>query len=450
MEKIYIRIPEELLISILSDLRRQHQHAHERVGFCYGQSVQTVQGTWLVIINDYKPVKDENYIRANDVGARINSKAINEAFQFAYTNEMSLFHIHLHDFGSGVPGFSYDDMASGPEIIESMNSFVGSQVHGLIVLSKDNFNALALAPGKTNLIKVQQITSVGSKFNFSFPSAVAITDTSSERYSRQSFLGSHSERLFSSLKVGVVGLSGGGSHIVQQAAHIGFKKYVLSDPDIIDDESNLNRVVGATLEDAKKKSPKFDVFSRLILNLHPDAEVGGGKYKWQELMAELKMCDVIFGCLDTVLGRRDLENFCRRYLIPYIDIGMGIETVQQPYAMFGQVQHSVPGYPCLLCNGFITEETLKKEANNYGQKTKRPQVVWPNGILASSAIAIAIDLITNWTGTSNTPDYLSYNGNDHSIVDHLMKSYRPSVCSHYPLLESGPIAKIKAPAKAGA
>ncbi|MBK7763323.1 MAG: hypothetical protein IPI46_08105 [Bacteroidetes bacterium] len=151
MNKIYIRIPERLLEAILEDLRRPHDYAYERVGFCYGRSVKTSETDWLIILNDYKPVKDENYIETNQVGARINSKAITEGFQFAYTNKMSLFHIHLQDFDGGLPEFSFDDLLSGNELMESITSFVTSQVHGLIVLSNNSFNALSIVPGDSEL-----------------------------------------------------------------------------------------------------------------------------------------------------------------------------------------------------------------------------------------------------------------------------------------------------------
>lgn len=441
MKNVYIRIPQSLLVEILSDLRRPHKHAYERVGFCYGKS-QLIENGWLVVLKSYEPVKDAHYVRTNEVGARINSKAITEAFQRAYTDEQSLFHIHLHDFGTGMPGFSYDDLHSGSELIPSMQDFVNSQVHGMIVLSVDSFNAMALVPGEVELKPVSQISAVGTRLNTEFPSRssrAAITN----RYSRQSFLGDKAEELFKRLKIGVVGLSGGGSHIVQQTAHIGFKNYVMADPESVDDDSNLNRIVGATLQDALDKTPKFDVFRRLILGLHPDAKIGGGQHKWEDVREQLKMCDVIFGCLDTVLGRRDLENFCRRYMIPYIDIGMGVETSTVPYAMFGQVQLSTPGCSCLTCNGFITEESLKREANNYGQKTKRPQVVWPNGILASTAVGIAIDMITGWSGNRRDADYVSYDGNDHTITQHLSKEYRNINCPHFLIKDAGPLTQIK-------
>lgn len=440
MSEVNIRIPQTLLCEILRDLRRPHKYAYERVGFCYGKSQLTSAG-WLVVLNSYKPVKDGHYVQTNEVGARINSKAITEAFQHAYTHSLSLFHIHLHDFGGGKPRFSYDDLSSGAEIISSIQGFVSSQPHGLIVLSHDSMSAKALVPSETDLKPVHQVSAVGSRLKTEF-AMLGQKSASSNRYSRQSFLGENSEETFKRLKLGVVGLSGGGSHIVQQTAHIGFKNYVLADPECVDDYSNLNRIVGATLQDALDQKPKFEVFRRLVLGLHPDAKIEGGQKNWEEVRDQLKMCDIVFGCLDTVLGRRDLENFCRRYLIPYIDIGMGVETSTTPYAMFGQVQLSTPGCPCLTCNGFINEESLKKEANNYGQKAKRPQVVWPNGLLASTAVGIAIDMITGWTGNLREADYLSYDGNFNTLTPHLVKNYRSNNCPHFLIEDSGPLTQL--------
>jgi molybdopterin/thiamine biosynthesis adenylyltransferase len=71
---------------------------------------------------------------------------------------------------------------------------------------------------------------------------------SADRYSRRSFLGSDAEERISDCTVGIVGLGGGGSHIVQRFAHIGFQDHVIYDDDRVE-ESNLNRLVGARSSD---------------------------------------------------------------------------------------------------------------------------------------------------------------------------------------------------------
>jgi tRNA A37 threonylcarbamoyladenosine dehydratase len=64
-------------------------------------------------------------------------------------------------------------------------------------------------------------------------------------------------------RAALVGLGGGGSHVAQQLAHIGLGNFLLIDPDFIED-TNLNRLVGATLEDVKLGTAKVDIAERVI------------------------------------------------------------------------------------------------------------------------------------------------------------------------------------------
>lgn len=252
-------------------------------------------------------------------------------------------------------------------------------------------------------------------------------------FSRQSFLGPHAQQKFEQATVGIVGLGGGGSHVAQQLAHVGFMRYELFDPDVVE-HSNLNRMIGATQADAKRKRLKVDIAKRLIKGLRPKAQVGGNVARWQKIPETVRGCDLIFGCVDGFQGRDELERICRRYFIPYIDIGMDVHQAEGcPPRMAGQVILSLPGSPCMKCMGFLTDEKLSQEGEKYGDAGVNPQVVWPNGVLASTAVGIAVDLLSNWTGQYRGPIYLSYIGNDFTISPHVRLRYLPSEpCSHYP------------------
>ncbi|WP_457324405.1 HesA/MoeB/ThiF family protein, partial [Roseateles sp. P5_E11] len=207
------------------------------------------------------------------------------------------------------------------------------------------------------------------------------------KHDRQSFLGAKSEQDLKRAKVGVIGLGGGGSHVVQQLAHLGVSNYVLVDPDTID-ETNLNRLVGGTLEDVKRGTLKVDIAERMIRAVVADASIGAHPTQWQEAAKELQTCDVLIGCLDAVAAKDQLDKFCQRFLIPYIDIGMDVHKVGAGFLISGQVVLITPGSPCLRCMGLVTEEALAQEARNYGAAGGKPQVVWPNGVLASTAVGL--------------------------------------------------------------
>ncbi len=253
------------------------------------------------------------------------------------------------------------------------------------------------------------------------------------RFSRQSFLGGKSQTIIESAKVGLTGLGGGGSHIVQQLAHVGFLNYKLYDPDVVED-SNLNRLVGAVDHDAVERTPKIEVAHRVIKSLRPEATIEAYAHRWQDKPEPLRGCDLIFGCVDGFKERRELETCARRYLIPLIDIGMDVHIVgNEPPRMGGQVILSMPGGPCMFCLGFLNEMTLSREGERYGDAGVRPQVVWPNGVLASTAVGVAIDLLTDWTQSLRDVVYMEYDGNMGTLKPHMRLQYLTErKCPHYP------------------
>lgn len=254
-----------------------------------------------------------------------------------------------------------------------------------------------------------------------------------KRYSRQSFLGDKAEAIIGSVTVGVVGLGGGGSHIIQQLAHAGFLNYIIYDPDIIK-EPNLTRNMGATEADALLCTQKKTISERVIRGLHSNANIRAYTDKWQNNPVPLRECDIILGGVDGFAERRELEVTARRYLIPYIDIGMTVKHVPtEAPRMSGQIILSMPGHLCMTCIGFINESNLSKEAANYGDAGPRPQVVWANGTLASTAISIAMNLVTGWSGETDKVIYLMYDGNKNTVQPHTRLKYLDisAKCPHY-------------------
>ena len=254
---------------------------------------------------------------------------------------------------------------------------------------------------------------------------------------RQSFLGETSEDRLKALTVAIVGLGGGGSHVAQQLAHVGVGGFVLVDDDGID-ETNLNRLVGGTCDDVKKEVPQVAIAARVIRAVNPDARVTVEAHKWQEVIDALRHCDVVFGCIDNVRGKDELEAFCRRLLIPYIDQGMDVHKMGEHFLIAGQVVLSVPGAPCLRCLGIVTEDALVDEGRNYGAAGGKPQVVWPNGVLASTAVGLFMQLVTPWQMISYVGECLEYDGNTHTIqASDKMRRLRGRPCPHRSVTDLG-------------
>lgn len=257
----------------------------------------------------------------------------------------------------------------------------------------------------------------------------------SERYARQSFLGPRSEGIFKNCRVCIIGLGGGGSHIVQQLAHIGIGNFLVFDADHVED-SNLNRLVGATQADVASKTPKTVVATRLIQGINPNTSIKARPEKWQESAALLRDADVIFGCVDSFSERQQIETTARRYLIPYIDIGMDVHDLDNQFAISGQVILSMPGELCMKCTGFLRDDLLAREAADYGAAGSRPQVIWPNGVLASLAVGIFVQLVTPWHKNQRRLWYLEYDGNSQTVAtSNRLVHLTGIVCNHFSSLE---------------
>ena len=153
------------------------------------------------------------------------------------------------------------------------------------------------------------------------------------------------------------------------------------------------------------------------------------------------------GALIVNVDRRFLEHFaenacrhqegrgkmvCRRYMMHYIDIGMDVHG-QNPPVIGGQIILSSPGGLCMRCMGFLTDEKLAEEAARYGKAGARPQVVWPNGVLASTAVGLAMDIVTDWTGRPLPHVYLVYDGNKGKVKESLtLHHLNIPACPHFP------------------
>jgi hypothetical protein len=209
------------------------------------------------------------------------------------------------------------------------------------------------------------------------------------------------------------------------------------------DGSNLNRLVGATLadviyEDAEHRTSKAAIAERIMKGIDPHTPARFFEKPWQELTSELRRSAVLFGNVDSYGERDQLERFARRFGIVYIDIGMDVHTVGDHYCITGQVIVSIPGGPCMRCLGFITEENLAREAARYGDAGFAPQVIWANGVLASTAVGQFVQLVTPWHPTHQISTYLEYDGNSGTVsTSNRLKLVQHRACPHFPGDEVG-------------
>jgi molybdopterin-synthase adenylyltransferase len=224
------------------------------------------------------------------------------------------------------------------------------------------------------------------------------------RLQRQTLaMGPDSDAKLATAKVAVIGLSGGGSHIVQQLAHAGVGTLILLDDDVVE-ESNRGRIVGSRHDDDGRL--KTVVMQRLVEGIDPAIDVRAVPHRSSdpEGLAALRDADVIVACVDRFDVRADINSIARRYLIPLIDIGMTIESRGEVLvSATGQVILTVPGAPCMRCTPLVSDAVLERERlyapPGYDRNPNAPgqaQVVSMNGLLASLAVTQVLAVVTGY------------------------------------------------------
>lgn len=81
---------------------------------------------------------------------------------------------------------------------------------------------------------------------------------------------------------------------------------------------------------------------------------------------------------------------------------------------------------------------MKREAEEYDAAGPRPEVVWPNGVLASTAVGVVVSLLPPWHRACESFQDLEYDGNLGVVrQDVRMTVTRATTCHHHPADEVG-------------
>lgn len=239
---------------------------------------------------------------------------------------------------------------------------------------------------------------------------------------RQSLaLGAAFNRTMKTLRVGVVGAGGTGSPLIQQLSRLGVGHMAIFDPDRVE-VSNLNRLYGATREDAETGALKVDVAKREVerMGLGTHVVTFDGWIGAPACRDMLKSMDLIFGCTDDHDGRVLLNRLAYYYLIPVIDLGLALRVADRQGDRVldgdGRVTVLEPGASCLICRRVVSpiiaaEEALRRtdpaeferrkaEAYVRGEGDPAPAVVSFTTAVATMAIEEMIQRLAQFRGPS--------------------------------------------------
>jgi molybdopterin/thiamine biosynthesis adenylyltransferase len=305
---------------------------------------------------------------------------IGNAVTKAVASGRVLIHLHTHPW-HGPTAFSETDLATFHKT-SVWASATFQLIQAAVVLGADagSVDAVVWSSHEEEVVPISEIHVVGSPFSLYTPTRaqvrLAIVEelanehalktatlaTRLPRYDRQiRAYGLELQRIFASLRVGIVGISGTGSHMAVELAYLGVGDFVLCDPETIGIE-NINRILGATDEDVGK--PKVAYAEKIIKAINRWAQVHPLRCSILEDSAveSLKAVDLLFGCTDTASSRMLMNDLACQYHIPYIDVGTGIFVSEQRITdMGGQLHILLPDSPCLDCRDALNRERAGQE-----------------------------------------------------------------------------------------
>ncbi|MES2822480.1 MAG: ThiF family adenylyltransferase [Pseudomonadota bacterium] len=349
-----------------------------------------------------------------------SSNILQPVLEKAKRNKFGIIKFHSHP--TGYASFSETDDISDRALFPKIYSWLDS----------NNLNAsvIILADGKLigrtvdklgNFSPINSFWRIGHEFNDLLHSNISLDEdlpTFSKRIS-QTF-GNKTFNQLRNLKVGVVGCSGTGSQVIEQLVRNGVGSIVLVDPKTLND-GNLNRITNSKAKDVADNKPK--------VYMHEDAinDVGIGTvvnafYKDlfdPQVVKALSVCDVIFGCMDSVDGRHLLNKLATFYLLPYFDVGVklvsdgdgGISTACM------QCHYIQPGKSSLFSRGVYTlkqleaaslyrtdpetYESQRKDGYIDGVNIDRPAVITVNALISSLTVDNFLSRIHPYKRVSN-------------------------------------------------
>lgn len=362
-----IVFPEHLLTYLRQNLLRASEFAESAAVLFLSMSTTARRDRYLV--REVVIVPADAYDDRTLTSLQLSSTFIAKMTQRSIKEKQLIGFVHTHPGEieqSFPPQFSVVDDKGESKLASFLLRRTGTDQHVSIVMSKSGITSRMLGTDE-----YLSVVSVGKKLQSTTNQDVI--QQQGERFDRQiRFFGEAGQKRLSKFHIGIVGLGGTGSLIVQSLAHLGAQAFTLIDPDHVS-VTNLNRLVGGVPADIGK--PKVEIALRLIQSLQPNAwiEAIQGDVNDLKISSRLLDADFIFCCTDSHGSRSVLNQVAYQYLIPVIDMGVSISAVQGSVEKItGRVQMLSPGLGCLVCGNLLNHDQVRWDFMDETQRATDP------------------------------------------------------------------------------
>jgi molybdopterin/thiamine biosynthesis adenylyltransferase len=356
------------------------------------------------------------------MSAQLRPEFVAEVSQQARRNNESVVFVHTHPFS--LNEFSEIDDRGEVKLETFINQRIPGVAHASMLLTPQRSIARELGQRRPLLV-----TGVGDKITWGEAAEVIDSVNHYERQIRA--FGITGQQILASLRVGIVGLGGTGSIVLQQLVHLGVNNFVLLDPDTVE-ATNLNRLVGATSADVGRSKVAVAEKWASKINSQIYIEAKEESVLKSSVARSLAATDFVFCCTDSHGSRAVLNQLAYQYLVPVIDMGVVIATQRGHIThIAGRTQMLAPGIACMVCGNLLDSEQVRRDlltdferkADPYivDETEPAPSVISLNSTMASLAITMFLNAVLGIPGSSR---FLNYNA--------ITGVCRPAFCAPHP------------------
>jgi len=385
----------------------------------------------FLVFDGYLP-SDEEFSRRSAGGISLHVDSVCKVLE-RVKQSTGLVDIHTHP--AGLSQFSWIDDCGHQTQMQNVFDFSPSGVLIRIVKERGNFRAEVTSRQlQPEFEPVDLIKIIGDKgFRFIYPvnsrlNRASVSENILQQHERtMEFYRQDALSAIRQTHIGVIGLGGNGSAVINVLKFFPFRKWTLVDADVVEIH-NSNRFFGFNHGDSGQY--KVDVLERELKRLDPSTQVETVKSRFpsEETNKALKSCDFLIVAPDNNAVRYATAQFGMRYLKPLIELGSGITMKDSCVTAIGsQVRFQLPtaNSQCIVCSGLdvrrLESEELVEYKRSIGYITDSNEspgsVVTINNVSASLAAHLLIEYFGQYVNRNSVPSYLAYDEKNLVLTD---------------------------------
>jgi hypothetical protein len=432
MDEVQIKMKTPISLTMDESLyRRLREHLFPGDGDEHGAVIvagiaESPRGTRLLARDLFVAEDGTDYVPGTRGYRALTARFVAEKAGYCADEKLCYLAVHCHG-GYNQVAFSGDDMASHERGYPALLDITRGGPVGALVFADNAVAGDIWTP--QGRFELSHATIIGPQLIRLYPAPAASprrADVVFDRHAR--LFGDVGQDILSQLKVGIIGLGGGGSLVNEWLSRLGVGHIVAVDFDRVD-VTNLPRIVGATRADALTvltqsrygwlqqlgkllARHKVHVARRVARQANPrmrfDAVVGSVLN--EDVARKLTDVDFLFLASDTIQSRRIFNALVHQYLIPGAQIGAKVSVdkatgkIEDIFVATRPVLPR-PGAGCLQCHDLIPAALLAQEALSEEERRRQryvdddsvvqPSVITLNVLSAAQAVN---DLMMMFTG----------------------------------------------------